>query len=819
MTSEISCRTRTQFSVLLTLLLAVALTVAGCNSSPSINEPVGSSSQLETPADSTSAVSKSSALLSVDDLKAMIAAGKVDSGEVVILDFGSGDYADGHIPGAIAASPGELVETRLEGVANAVKMVASGAKIDALVQRCGIDADSTVVITTSAELYYATRAYFTFRYWGFDRENIKLLDGGNAAWKAAGYATSTEVPAPTASTYSVADNGKVLTRMRASIGEVIQVVEGSVDGAVVIDTRSDADAGSYAGNFGVSKSYITDGYKTVLDGHPLGGKALSAQNLFANDGWKMTAEGFEDAETIKAAFASIGVDDSVTPYVYCTSGFIASIEFFALDGILGWPVALYDGSYSQWGQYSGEAAKGGVLPADSAWAVDDLMENPVYNADQGTLAVGDPQFVLLAQNLLLDPADEAANQVEGEDEAFIKGASYAKPAATPLVSVELLKKWYDDGRVKGGLVKEGVTQDVVILDLDRGAYAAGHIPGALQVGPGEMLSTRVEGVATAKFLVADAAGMNALVQSSGIDADTTVVLTTSGPLYDPSRAYFTFRYWGFPKANLKVLNGGNAAWEAAYGLVTDAEVLPTSSAYDVTENLVRDDLRASIAEVIQAVGDESVVLLDGRSDMDAGGYAGIYLSSPAKVSAGNAIMEGHPAGGKALLFQKLFANEGWNMTAGGFEDVLALADLFAAVGVDGDETTYTYCNTGFIASIGFFALDGILGYPAAVYDGSWSQWSLYSDNAAAGGLLPAGSPWAVDGLMENLVYNKNVGATVPTAADVAVDAASTLTPWGADANQVEAADIDAAAGSGAESGDDGDTGGAPGAGTGGGGGC
>lgn len=49
---------------------------------------------------------------------------------------------------------------------------------------------------------------------------------------------------------------------------------------------------------------------------------------------------------------------------------IASSAFFVLDGILGWPAELYDGSWSQWGQLSGNAAMGGQLKAESPWRTD-----------------------------------------------------------------------------------------------------------------------------------------------------------------------------------------------------------------------------------------------------------------------------------------------------------------------------------------------------------------------------------------------------------------------------------------------------------------
>ena len=62
---------------------------------------------------------------------------------------------------------------------------------------------------------------------------------------------------------------------------------------------------------------------------------------------------------------------------------IASSAFFVLDGILGWTVTDYDGSWSQWGQMSGNTAFGGTLRSDSPWRTDLPSRSGVivYNTD------------------------------------------------------------------------------------------------------------------------------------------------------------------------------------------------------------------------------------------------------------------------------------------------------------------------------------------------------------------------------------------------------------------------------------------------------
>ncbi len=64
---------------------------------------------------------------------------------------------------------------------------------------------------------------------------------------------------------------------------------------------------------------------------------------------------------------------------------IASSAFFVLDAILGWPVANYDGSWSQWGQMSANSANGGKLNPDSPFQTDvpSRSELVVYNYNVG----------------------------------------------------------------------------------------------------------------------------------------------------------------------------------------------------------------------------------------------------------------------------------------------------------------------------------------------------------------------------------------------------------------------------------------------------
>jgi 3-mercaptopyruvate sulfurtransferase SseA len=296
-------------------------------------------------------------------------------------------------------------------------MVPNGSQMDALIQKTGIDRNTTIVFTTSGSILGAARAYFTFRYWGFPRERLKLLDGLNGGWFALFPETRTGVaPVVTPSTYSVRNNGALCANLRASLGEMMAVAADNDPKTVVVDGRSAASAGCYSG---VPKStagvFPPSGDYVVFEGHMKGAKAVAYTNLYSSNF-------FRPADNIVAQFAAIGVDGSKTAYVHCRTGVIASVLFFALDGILGWDTVLYDGSWSQWGQMSAESSKGGVLPAGSAWRTDvpALSELVVYNQDNGALVETLP-IDAMAVLMYTSPADPRANQIENEDAAYITG--------------------------------------------------------------------------------------------------------------------------------------------------------------------------------------------------------------------------------------------------------------------------------------------------------------------------------------------------------------------------------------------------------------
>ncbi len=262
-------------------------------------------------------------LLPPETLKSWVDAGIVNStgyDRVVILDVTSlGTYTTGHIPGAQFVNSGDIYQIRQEGPATDVNMSPDGAHMDALIQKYGIDKSTTVVFTGGASapgagaILQATRAYWTFRYWGFAKEKLKLLDGINFSYAAAYGLTTAASPAPVPSTYSVKNNVQLRTDLRASLLDMINVAEGRVTNAVPIDMRTAATTGSYAGVRGSTGGVFNPGSDfTAFEGRLKGAKAMDYTTLFDSANHYR----FKAPDVLASMFNGVGIDGTKYTHVY-----------------------------------------------------------------------------------------------------------------------------------------------------------------------------------------------------------------------------------------------------------------------------------------------------------------------------------------------------------------------------------------------------------------------------------------------------------------------------------------------------------------------
>jgi 3-mercaptopyruvate sulfurtransferase SseA len=396
---------------LIGLLASVTLGVWGCADHPtSYEDPAAGIVTTRTP----------TGLIEAATLMQWMDEGRVNSTDpgtrdrVVVVEVATtATYAANHIPGAVLLnSSTELMMTRLDGLAPIGNEIPDGPAMDAVIQRCGIDGHTTIVFAVSTGQNYlnATRAYFNFRYWGFPKERLKILQGGDAGWTAAGYELTTEARAVAVSGFSVRDlyTGSLASfGARIAMGQMVDLVDRinagtlsatAATGVAILDTRGGivVDVGPYVRN-------------AVLDDY--------AQYYVSG-----ASSTFKPTDELVARLASLGVtaEKSMT-YIYCASGVRASSVYFILDGILGWPATVYDGSSGQWLTYTTANA------VSANWRVDANSPGTALSRSvgtpTGTLTGLDPVANATYTTLL----DRRANQILIEDQTYFSSGGSSPP--------------------------------------------------------------------------------------------------------------------------------------------------------------------------------------------------------------------------------------------------------------------------------------------------------------------------------------------------------------------------------------------------------
>lgn len=255
--------------------------------------------------------------------------------------------------------------------------------------------------------------------------------------------------------------------------------------------------------------------------------------------------------------------------------------------------------------------------------------------------------------------------------------------------------------------------DVRLIDLGKRAeeFAAGHIPGAQYV---DWRTDLADPDNRAYFGVLQPDAFEALMSRLGVDADTTVVLYDSHSNRFAARTFWTLRNYGH--RDIRVLDGGSPAWEAAGGELT-AEVMPvTPTDYRVGD--AEQPYRADKSDVQAALGRDGFEIVDARAPQF---YTGESGGSQFGSDVPNAKIGRVP--GARNFFWADHVNED-----GTYKSVEELRAQYEALGITPDEAVITYCHIGLQASTPWFVLTQLLGYPnVRLYDGSMAEWANADD--------------------------------------------------------------------------------------------
>lgn len=238
----------------------------------------------------------------------------------------------------------------------------------------------------------------------------------------------------------------------------------------------------------------------------------------------------------------------------------------------------------------------------------------------------------------------------------------------------------------------------------RAAYERGHLPGAVYVSLDDDLADHaVSG--RGRHPLPSGAALQDAARRWGIRAGVPVVVYDDWNRAGSARAWWVLSAAGIP--GVRILDGGLSVWR---GELQSGTVIPEPG--DITVD--HDDLYAAARRTVTAdQAATAAVLLDARAPER-------YRGEVEPVDP----VAGHIPGARNVPSTRLLDVDGAWLPAAD------LIRLFEDSGVGTDTPVAVYCGSGVTAAVTVAALAAV-GIDAALFPGSWSQWSSEPDRPVA----------------------------------------------------------------------------------------
>jgi thiosulfate/3-mercaptopyruvate sulfurtransferase len=231
------------------------------------------------------------------------------------------EYESAHIPGAVFFDIDDLSDES----SSLPHMLAPAAKFASRMRQMGLGDGNLIVVYDGAGIYSSPRAWWMLRAMG--HEDVAVLDGGLPKWKREGRPLEDLAPQSHPRHFTPRPNNGLLR----DFAQMMRNVE--ADREQVVDLRG-------AGRFAGKEAEPRPG---VRPGHIPGSANLPYTELSDDAGT------LKRPDALREIFLQRGIDITRPVVTTCGSGVTAAIGMLALTVGGARDLALYDGSWSEWG--------------------------------------------------------------------------------------------------------------------------------------------------------------------------------------------------------------------------------------------------------------------------------------------------------------------------------------------------------------------------------------------------------------------------------------------------------------------------------------
>jgi thiosulfate/3-mercaptopyruvate sulfurtransferase len=238
------------------------------------------------------------------------------------------NYELGHVPGAVLFDWKQDINDPIS------RNVLSKQACEDLLQRAGINNDTTLILYGDFNNWFAAFAFWVFKYYGY--KDVRLMNGGRKKWLQEDRPVSKDLPNYSGGNFRASEPDK---NIRIFLNEVKQALDAK-DRIRMVDVRSPKE---FTGEILAPPEYPTEHAQR-------GGHIPGAENIPWGQAVNDSDGTFKSADELKKLYESKGITPDNEIIAYCRIGERSSHTWLVLKYLLGYPnVKNYDGSWTEWG--------------------------------------------------------------------------------------------------------------------------------------------------------------------------------------------------------------------------------------------------------------------------------------------------------------------------------------------------------------------------------------------------------------------------------------------------------------------------------------